>query len=82
MSKKAKTGLRIALMNALIALMPMPSFARCVPTDDSGTVVCVFLIIGAVIVILQFLTTAIIFFCIVGVACTLVFKRHPKKAIA
>lgn len=68
------TGLTVGLM----ALMATPAFARSISLKDAGVTLWIFIIIGAVIVLLQLIPAAILFFSFIGTSSSMAFKR--KKA--
>jgi len=71
-------GLRVALMVGLISLMASPAFARSITLKGAGTTLWIFIIIGSIIVLLQLIPAAILFFSFVGTATTTALK--PNKA--
>jgi hypothetical protein len=75
---KSKVGLRIGLMAGLITLMASPAFARSISWKDGGTALWIFLIIGAVIILLQLIPAMILFFSFVGTTAPMVFKKGKK----
>jgi len=77
MEKKMR-GLRVALMVGLISLMATPAFARSISLKGAGTALWIFIIIGAVIVLLQLIPAAILFFSFIGTATTMAFKKEKK----
>ena len=76
--EKTKKGLAIGLMTGLITLMSSPVFARGISLKGSGTALWIFIIIGAIIVLLQLIPAMILFFSFIGTATTLGFKRGKK----
>jgi len=66
------------LMVALITLMATPAFARSISLKDAGTALWVFVIIGAVIILLQLIPAAILFFSFIGTITAVAFKREKK----
>ncbi len=77
MEKKMK-GLKVGLMVGLITLMASPAFARSISLEGAGTALWIFLIIGAIIVLLQLIPAAILFFSFIGTATTMGFKKGEK----
>lgn len=75
--EKAK-GLKIGLMAGLMTLMASPAFARSISLKDAGPALWIFVIIGAVIVLLQLIPAAILFFSFIGTATTVVFKKEKR----
>ena len=66
-------------MVAWVTLMSTPAFARSISFKDAGIAVWVFLIIGAIIILLQLVPAIILFFSFIGTTTGLVAKR--KKAM-
>ena len=75
---KSKVGLRIGLMAGLITLMASPAFARSINWKESGTALWIFLIIGAIIILLQLIPAMILFFSFIGTTTPMVFKKGKK----
>ena len=78
---KSMVGLKIGLMAGLITLIASPSFARSISMKEGGTALWIFLIIGAIIILLQLIPAMILFFSFVGTATglTLKKKRVPEE---
>jgi flagellar basal body-associated protein FliL len=68
----------------LIILIATPVFAKSFSLKDAGVALWIFIIIGAVIVLLQLIPAAILFFSFVGTSSNMVFKRkkETEKAAA
>ena len=77
MERKMK-GLKVGLMVGLITVMASPAFARSISLKDAGTALWVFIIIGAIIVLLQLIPAAILFFSFIGTSSSMVFKRKKE----
>ena len=77
MEKKMK-GLKVGLMVGLITLIASPAFARSISLEGAGTALWIFLIIGAIIVLLQLIPAAILFFSFIGTATTMGFKKGEQ----
>jgi hypothetical protein len=77
MERKMK-ALKVGLMVGLITLMASPAFARSINLKDAGMALWVFIIIGAVIILLQLIPAAILFFSFIGTATTMAFKKGKK----
>jgi len=74
---------RTGLMVALVSLISTPAFARSVSLKDAGAALWVFIIIGAIIVLLQLIPAAILFFTFIGTTTGLIMKKKaPEKATA
>jgi membrane associated rhomboid family serine protease len=76
--EKTKKGLKIGLMVGLISLMASPAFARGMSFKEAGTALWIFIIIGAIIVLLQLIPAAILFFSFIGTATTMALKKEKK----
>jgi hypothetical protein len=77
MEKKMK-GLKTGLMVGLITLMASPAFARSISLKEAGTALWIFIIIGAIIVLLQLIPAAILFFSFIGTATTMALKKEKR----
>jgi hypothetical protein len=77
MESKMK-GLKVALMVGLITLMASPAFARSISLKGAGTALWIFIIVGAIIVLLQLIPAAILFFSFIGTATTMALKKEKK----
>jgi len=76
--EKVMKGLKVGLMGGLITLMASPVFARTISMKDGGTALWIFVIIGSIIVLLQLIPAAILFFSFVGTATTMALKKEKK----
>jgi flagellar basal body-associated protein FliL len=76
---KGKKGWLTFMVMGLIMLMATPAFAKSITLKDAGIALWIFIIIGAVIVLLQLIPAAILFFSFVGTTSTLVFKGKKKE---
>jgi hypothetical protein len=76
--EKAKRELRVGVMAGLIALIASPAFARSISMKEGGTALWIFIIIGAIIVLLQLIPAAILFFSFIGTATTMALKKEKK----
>jgi Zn-dependent protease with chaperone function len=83
MLKGRKTWV-VGLTSGLITLMATPAFAKSISLKDAGVALWIFIIIGTVIVLLQLIPAAILFFSFVGTSSNMVFKRkrEGEKAAA
>jgi len=75
---RKREALKIGLMGLAMALLATPAFARSVELKGAGTALWIFIIIGAVIVLLQLIPAAILFFSFIGSATALAFKKGKK----
>ncbi|MBP1698764.1 MAG: hypothetical protein H6Q41_3952 [Deltaproteobacteria bacterium] len=71
-------GLKAGLTVGLITLMASPAFARSISLKEGGTALWIFVIIGAIIILLQLIPAAILFFSFIGTATTMAFKKGKK----
>jgi hypothetical protein len=76
--EKTMKGLKAGLMVGLITLMASPAFARSISLKEGGTMLWIFIIIGAIIILLQLIPAAILFFSFIGTATTMAFKKEKK----
>jgi hypothetical protein len=77
MEKKIK-GLKVGAMVGLISLMATPAFARSISLKEAGTALWIFIIIGAIIVLLQLIPAMILFFSFIGTATSAALKKEKK----
>jgi hypothetical protein len=77
MEKKIK-GLKLGAMVGLMSLVATPAFARSISLKEGGTALWIFIIIGAIIVLLQLIPAMILFFSFIGTATTAAFKKEKK----
>ncbi len=76
---KGRKGWMTLLVMGLVMLMATPAFAKSITLKDAGFALWIFIIIGAVIVLLQLIPAAILFFSFIGTTSTLVFKGKKKE---
>ena len=67
-----------ALVVGLTALVATPAFARSISLKDAGVTLWIFIIIGAIIVLLQLVPAAILFFSFIGTSSGMIFKRKKE----
>ncbi len=80
---KEKKGLKVSLMVLLLSLMATPAFARSISLKEGGVVLWIFIIIGAVIILLQLIPAAILFFSFIGTTAGLTLKgKRAKEEVA
>lgn len=75
---KGKRSLITGLTAGLVTLMATPAFARSISLKDAGVALWIFIIIGAIIVLLQLVPAIILFFSFIGTTTGLALKK--KKA--
>ena len=66
----------------LLTAIPTPAFARSISLKDAGVGLWIFIIIGAVIVLLQLIPAAILFFSFIGTSSSAVFRRKKEVKVA
>jgi hypothetical protein len=76
--EKAMKGLKAGLTAGLITLIASPAFARSISLKEGGTALWMFVIIGTIIILLQLIPAAILFFSFIGTATTMAFKKEKK----
>jgi flagellar basal body-associated protein FliL len=81
---KGKKRLVVGLMVGLMSLMATPAFAKPISLKEAGITLWIFIIIGAIIVLLQLVPAAILFFSFIGTTSSMVFKQKkaPEEATA
>ena len=65
-------------MGLAMILLANPAFAHSIELKGAGTALWIFLIIGAIIVLLQLIPAAILFFSFIGTATTAALKKEKK----
>jgi len=70
-----KEALKVGMMGTAMTLLATPAFARSIELKGAGTALWIFLILGAVIVLLQLIPAAILFFSFIGSATTMAMKK-------
>jgi hypothetical protein len=76
--EKMMKGLKAGLMVGLMSLIASPAFARSISFKEGGTILWIFIVVGAIIVLLQLIPAAILFFSFIGTATTAAFKKEKK----
>jgi hypothetical protein len=70
--------LKIGVIGAAMTLLATPAFARSIELKGAGTALWIFLIIGTIIVLLQLIPAAILFFSFIGTTTTGALKKGKK----
>ena len=70
--------LKTGMMGAVMALLATPAFTRSVELKEAGAALWVFVAIGAVIVLLQLIPAAILFFSFIGTTVTMTLKKEKR----
>jgi membrane associated rhomboid family serine protease len=76
--EKKRIVLKVGLMAGIMSLVTSPAFAKTASLKDAGVALWVFVVIGALIVLMQLIPAAILFFSFVGTATTLAFKKEKR----
>ena len=72
---KGKRSLIGGLTASLLILIATPAFARSISLKDAGVALWIFIIIGAIIVLLQLVPAIILFFSFIGTTTGLALKK-------
>jgi len=70
--------LKTGMMGAVMALLATPAFARSVELKEAGAALWVFVAIGAVIILLQLIPAAILFFSFIGTTASMALKKEKR----
>jgi hypothetical protein len=70
--------LKVGVIGAAMTLLATPAFARSIELKGGGTALWIFLIVGTIIVLLQLVPAAILFFSFIGTATTAALKKEKK----
>lgn len=68
--------LKTGMIGAVMALIATPALARTVELKEAGAALWVFVAIGAVIILLQLIPAAILFFSFIGTTVTMALKKE------
>ena len=79
---KGKKLWLVGLMVGFFAHMATPAFARSISLKDAGVALWIFIIIGAIIVLLQLIPAVILFFSFIGSSSSMVLKRKKETGEA
>jgi hypothetical protein len=70
--------LKVGVIGAAMILLATPAFARSIELKGAGTALWIFLIVGTLIVLLQLVPAAVLFFSFIGTASTKALKIEKK----
>ncbi len=73
-----KQALKVGVIGAAMTLLATPAFARSIELKGAGTTLWIFIIIGTIIVLLQLIPAAILFFSFIGTATTAALKKEKR----
>jgi uncharacterized membrane protein YeaQ/YmgE (transglycosylase-associated protein family) len=76
---KWKKGWMAIMVVGMVMLMVAPAFAKSISLKDAGIGLWIFAVIGAVIVLLQLIPAAILFFSFIGTTSAVVFKGKKRE---
>lgn len=76
---RAKEMLKAGMMGAVMTLLTTPAFARTVELKEAGPALWIFVIIGAIIVLMQLIPAAILFFSFIGTTATMALKKKTTQ---
>jgi len=82
MLKKKRTKIKAwvsGLIISFLILVAAPVFAKTINLKDIGTIPTLWIIIGVIIVLLQLVPAAILFFSFIGVTSSMVFRWNKSK---
>jgi hypothetical protein len=74
--------LNLILLVVLMNLISTPAFARGISLKDAGIALWVFIIIGAIIILLQLIPAIVLFFSFIGTTTGLVAKKKVSEEMA
>lgn len=69
----------VGLLIIFISLVATPVFSKTINLKDIGTIPTLWIIIGVIIVLLQLVPAAILFFSFIGVTSSMVFRWNKAK---
>ena len=70
--------LKVGVIGAVMTLLATPAFARSIELKGAGTALWIFLIVGAIVVLLQLIPAGILFFSFIGTATAGALKKEKK----
>ena len=70
--------LKVGVIGAMMTLIATPAFARSIELKGAGTALWIFLIVGAIVVLLQLIPAGILFFSFIGTATVGALKKEKK----
>jgi hypothetical protein len=79
---RGRNGGLVGLVLPFLAATPTPAFARSISLKDAGIGLWIFIIIGAVIVLLQLVPATILFFSFIGTSSGVLFRREKEEKVA
>jgi hypothetical protein len=70
--------LKVGVIGAMMTFIATPAFARSIELKGAGTALWIFLIVGAIVVLLQLIPAGILFFSFIGTATAGALKKEKK----
>ena len=70
--------LKAGVIGAAMTLLATPAFARSIELKGAGTALWIFLIVGAIVVLLQLIPAGFLFFSFIGTATAGALKKERK----
>ena len=67
--------IKLMVMAGVISLVASPALARTIGMKDAGVALWIFIIVGAIIVLMQLIPAVILFFSFIGTASAAALKR-------
>jgi uncharacterized membrane protein YdfJ with MMPL/SSD domain len=77
--EKARERLMVALMVGFITLMASPVFARSISLKEGGITLWIFIIVGAIVILLQLIPAAILSFNFIGTGTATALKKRKQE---
>ena len=69
------------IMIWLFTMLATPAFARGISLKDAGVALWIFIVIGAIIVLLQLIPAIIVFFSFIGTSTGLIAKKKASEKV-
>jgi len=79
MISKIRKWVMIGMVGLTILCGASPAFARSISLKDAGVALWIFVVIGAVIILLQLIPAAILFFSFIGTTSAMVFRARKLR---
>ena len=72
----------VTFVLGLVTLFATPAFAKGISLKDAGIALWIFIVIGAIIVLLQLIPAIILFFSFIGTTTGLIAKKKTPEKVA
>ncbi len=73
--------LKVGVIGAAMTLVATPAFARSIELKGAGIALWIFLIVGAIIILLQLIPAGILFFSFIGTATAGALKKEKEVVL-